>query len=385
MAKCGCTSSVCNCVLQAGDGIDVSGAGTALNPYLIAADAGDAISVLDTPTVNLTLAGTVLSADVIVDPVAGNTLVAGAAGLSVPCEAIQDCVGNAFGSGLTYDDAANQFLAHLSTDPGNIVGLGGDNGLYAAAGAFSCASLSTCPINSLSDVDTVTSPPTANELIRFDGANWVPLPVGCGLTVSALGINLDTTAFATLTRRNANDLIDVPGTTALGAGCNLQGQPIYCDTNGDLRTKPEKFTDTEVVSINEGFSPAQTIPFQTSDITLTIVNPSPCYAMCGFVVMSSILYESSTGNSNPQTFYSFDIDNGGGFSEFGVRMRDTRGISSVSQERTRFSSPLNICLDPGETKNIVFRVRWDQGPVSGGGSTQILAAAREIRWHGTNI
>jgi hypothetical protein len=68
-----------------------------------------------------------------------------------------------------------------------------------------------------------------------------------------------------------------------------------------------------------------------------------------------------------------------------VRMRDTRGIASVSQERTRFSAPLSVCLAPGQTKNIVFRVRWDQGPVVAGGSTQILAAAREIRWLGTNI
>lgn len=385
MASCGCTSSVCNCIVQAGDGVTVTGAGSAANPYVVSADPADVVTVADTNTVNMTKTGNVITSDVIVDPVAGNTLVAGPAGLSVPCESIQDCVGNAFGPGLLYDDAGNQFRARISSDAGNTVVFGGDSGLYSAPGAFSCASLATCPINSLSDVDTVTTPPAANQLMRFDGTNWVPLPVGCGLTVTAAGINLDTTAFATLTRRNAGDLVDLPGTTPLAAGCNLEGQPLYCDTAGNLRTKPEKFADAEASAINEGYTPPETIPFQTSTISTTITNPSPCYAMCGIVYLSAILYESSTGNSNPQTFFSFDLDNGGGFSEFGVRMRDTRGIGSVSQERTRFSSPLSVCLDPGETKTIQFRVRWDQGPVAAGGTTQILAAAREIRWLGVNI
>lgn len=347
MAKCGCTSSVCNCVVQAGDGVTVTGAGTAANPYVIAADQADAVTVEDTTSVDMTKTGNVISSAIIRDPAATNLLTVGPNGVAVLCESVQDCVGQGFDDGLIYDDALNQYRVRLSTDPGNTTVFGTDGGVFSAPGA---------------------------------------VVLGCGLETGPGGaIQVNEVPFATLTRRNAGNIIDAPGTTPLDAGCNLQGQGVYCDTNGELRTKPEKFADAEVVSMQEGYNPAQTIPFQTTDITLAITNPSPCYPMCGVVYLSSILYESSTGNSNPQTFYSFDIGDGSGFQEFGVRMRDTRGISSISQERTRFSAPLNICLDPGETKNIVFRVRWDQGPVAAGGSTQIIAAAREIRWFGVNI
>lgn len=347
MARCGCASSQCNCQVVAGDGITVTGNGNTGTPYVVSADPADAVTVADTNSVNMTMVGNVITSDVIRDPSPTNILQIGPNGVGVECEAVQDCVGQAMGNALTYNDAANQYDVQISTDPGNTVVLGTDNGIFSAPGA---------------------------------------IVLGCGLETGPGGaIQVNEVPFSTMTRRTAGDSFEDGGTTPLLPACNLEGQGVYCDTNGELRTKPEKFVETGLASFQEGYNPAVNIPFTTSEITLNVVNPSPCYAMCGFVTFAAILYESSTVASNPETFFQFDLGDGAGYQEFGVRMRDTRGYASVTQERTRFSAPLNLCLDPGEGKVVRFRVRWAQGPVVGAGITQIIASAREIRFVGQNI
>ena len=87
----------------------VSGFGTLANPYVVASD-------------------------IVIDPNPANLITCGPNGLFVQgtwsCEEIQDCVGNAFGSGLEYDDAANAYRARLSNDVGNVLAFGSDTGLY---------------------------------------------------------------------------------------------------------------------------------------------------------------------------------------------------------------------------------------------------------------
>jgi hypothetical protein len=55
----GCGDAGCNCLVQAGTGVSITGSGTGGNPYIISADNAlfDSFSVQDTPTVNLTLIG----------------------------------------------------------------------------------------------------------------------------------------------------------------------------------------------------------------------------------------------------------------------------------------------------------------------------------------
>lgn len=60
MARCGCAGTSCSCVLQAGAGITVDGAGTETNPYIISGGeggGGGVLTVLDTQTVDLSLLG----------------------------------------------------------------------------------------------------------------------------------------------------------------------------------------------------------------------------------------------------------------------------------------------------------------------------------------
>lgn len=61
MARCGCAGTSCSCVIQGGNGIEVEGAGTETNPYVIsgggAGGGGGVLTVRDTQTVDLSLLG----------------------------------------------------------------------------------------------------------------------------------------------------------------------------------------------------------------------------------------------------------------------------------------------------------------------------------------
>lgn len=126
MARCGtCGSNSCACVIQAGTGITVTGAGTLANPYIVTATggggAGSIVTVGDTPTIDLSISG---------DGSVGTPYVITGA---LVTEGVQDLVGAMVGNGLVYNDGANQILAKLSTDPGNTLSFGGDGGLFGTA------------------------------------------------------------------------------------------------------------------------------------------------------------------------------------------------------------------------------------------------------------
>lgn len=138
---CGCggtAADTCQCVIVAGPNTSVTGIGTPENPYVLTAGTA-AFVVTDTPTLNLTLSGDGsggtpydLSGAVVLDPAAGNLLTATGSGLLVPCTAVQDCVGEAVGPGLTWNAVDRLIEAHISTEPGNSLFLDPDGGLYAS-------------------------------------------------------------------------------------------------------------------------------------------------------------------------------------------------------------------------------------------------------------
>jgi len=61
MARCGCSGTGCSCLVQGGTGIEVDGAGTETNPYVInsvgGAGGGGGLTVSDTATIDLVLLG----------------------------------------------------------------------------------------------------------------------------------------------------------------------------------------------------------------------------------------------------------------------------------------------------------------------------------------
>lgn len=61
MPRCGCSGTGCSCLVQGGTGIEVDGAGTETNPYVInatgGAGSGGSLTVSDTATIDLVLLG----------------------------------------------------------------------------------------------------------------------------------------------------------------------------------------------------------------------------------------------------------------------------------------------------------------------------------------
>lgn len=98
MARCGCQSSSCSCVIQAGENINVDGNGTPASPYEISAVDQGVMQVEDTATLDLSLDGEgtptdpyEVSGDVKVSAVDGNILEIQPDGIAVTCEAVAAC------------------------------------------------------------------------------------------------------------------------------------------------------------------------------------------------------------------------------------------------------------------------------------------------------
>lgn len=300
MARCGCTSSTCSCVVADGTNTTVTGDGSQATPYMV----------------------------------------------NVSNEAIQDAVGAGLGCGLEYDDAANQLRVNLSAQGGNTLQCLPD-GLFSTPGAVA---------------------------------------IGCGLTTDGGGNIVVNTAgdFGSLTRRNCNDTADAAGTTPL-AGPDTAGQLVYCDTAGDLRVTPEKFTEVAVSQLNEAHVPAITaLPFTTTPIQIGFTNPSDQYCMCGYVQFAAI--PAISGSPGTVVEIGYDVDPGSGvFTTTANQTMDNRGKTATAGLNNRVPLLLNICLDPGETKIIRFQVRYQRSPSDNGAAVTITGTAREIRAVGTNL
>jgi hypothetical protein len=67
MPRCGCSGSSCSCLVEAGGGIEVTGNGSADNPYVVSStgdvNLSDVISFVDTTTVDFTVTGDGTSSD----------------------------------------------------------------------------------------------------------------------------------------------------------------------------------------------------------------------------------------------------------------------------------------------------------------------------------
>lgn len=137
MARCGCSAvETCNCSVQAGNGVSVTGSGTPGNPYVVAIDTIDCAQVR--PCISAGKGAAYNSTSGIVSarlsPAAGNQIeFAPDGGLYVDtdCATVRGCLTE--GNGIDYDPLTGVIAARPSTDPGNALTFGGDGGLYAPA------------------------------------------------------------------------------------------------------------------------------------------------------------------------------------------------------------------------------------------------------------
>lgn len=198
---CGCGGNAalnCNCVVVPGTGATVTGTGTPEDPYVVSA-ALAALGVTDTTSLDLTLTGTgapatpySLSGVVRRDPAANNLLTIGASGLGVSCTAVQDCMSTAMGEGVTWDAVNRQIDVRPSTDPGNIVLLGTDGGVYASAtgvvvpaqprarvGKAAGQSIPTGAVTTVVAIDT----PITDNAAMFSTVGRIRAPIAGGYNV----------------------------------------------------------------------------------------------------------------------------------------------------------------------------------------------------------
>lgn len=347
MAKCGC-SSACACSVSAGTGVTVTGVGTQANPYVISATGG-VLTVNDTPSVDLTLLGSgtavdpyilsaaakisaiagnaltqqadglavtcasilacvgatttvadtntvnltqsgggQITADVIIDPVGGNILTAGPAGLLVSCEAVQDCVGQGFvlGGGLLYNDAAGTYTANISPLAGNSLSIAGDGGLFVpSGGAASITTLDTTCID-LGGNGLGATPLTATPIINAAAGNLLTCTatgLRAALTVGTCGLSGTGAPASPLVANVAVWPFPCPQNAA-------NATEIFCDpVTGQLQGEPrgamvfdQQFVTTTpaptAVPAGAGAGTAVGPP-----LSLTVANPSTCLSAWTFI------------------------------------------------------------------------------------------------------
>jgi hypothetical protein len=243
--------------------------------------------------------------------------------------------------------------------------------------------------------DVKRSAAAGNTLVINPDGLYVPPPgpavlpaPGCGLRAAGATWEADTVPFASLTRRNCNDQADQPGTTPLPAGCEANGMGVYCASDGTLRTMPEKFTEVAAAAVNEALNVTRAdLPFRSSPIQVSLTNPSSCYCMCGYLVGSFIPGISAAPNAVVNLFHEWDLGLGTGFSAATTgNVFDTRGKVASSGMINRPTASLQVCLDPGETKVIQYRVAVETFTGDNGAAAILMTAlARDLRYVGSNL
>ncbi len=230
MARCGCGAATCNCAIEAGSGVTVSGSGTPANPYVISADSPD-------------------------------------------CSVIRPCI--SAGNGATYNSGTGIVAARVSTDPGNIVTFGGDGGLYAET---DCTTVRQC----LSEGDGIDYNPATGVIsarastdpgnnVTFGGDGGLFVPTGAATVSVDCGLDGDGSA--------GDPLVVRTGTWPFPCPLDANAGQTYCDSTGVLRSEPRGMAafqqDQQILNFaNVAVPAAQDTPVTTHD--LNIINPDPC-------------------------------------------------------------------------------------------------------------
>lgn len=184
LARCGCGSSQCTCSVTAGPGVTVDGNGSPASPFVISAEPAE-----------------------------------------VACEDVRPCL--SAGPGVAYDPATGVIGTRLSTDAGNNLIVGGDDGLFV--------------------------PATAGGTVA----------TGCGLAG-------DGSAGTPLTAATGTWPYPCPVDDNAGA--------VYCDSTGTLRSEPRPAASYAQDIVNEypiALVPAA-YPTVVATRELTLTNPDAC-------------------------------------------------------------------------------------------------------------
>ena len=106
-------------------------------------------------------------------------------------------------------------------------------------------------IGDLSDIDVSTTPPTTNQVLKWDGTNWVPGDDNAGVSAitSFATVNADT---GTTTASSESDALTIAGGSNITT--SIAGDTVTIAFNGTLTTTLAALTDTDVAGITQGDS-----------------------------------------------------------------------------------------------------------------------------------
>lgn len=334
MGRCGC-SDVCNCVVEAGTGTTVTGAGSANNPYIVSAVA-QPIVIADTPCINLS--GTGIAGD----PLTATPII-GAEPNGLSC----------LPGGLTVAP---------STDAGNAITIGTDGNLMATG---------------VAGVPLVSDTPSVNMTVTGSTIS-ADVITGCGLEIGA-GVQANVAAWPFACPQDAN------------------AQDVYCSPGtGQLQTAPEKFTESAftpvgalaVVNTQPANCPGPTVVFNEAS-AMVFTNPDPCRPMVvnlefgGRVRLDVendlMLTNLNAFTVNALTFYQV---NGGGMI---LARNDTYNHESGLNNQTTAaghvfeSTPAPVIIPPGGAITIDTQMQYTCSGAVDGTQIQITRNGPSIR------
>ncbi len=175
----------------------------------------------------------------------------------------------------------NNLESLVSTDAGNIL-LSGTDGKVILTNAIICTAISTCSIDSLSDVNLTS--PSGGFLLQFNGSNWVdadPFALGLlsgvarsscftgdGTSSSPLAIQLDPTGLLSCGPSGLKITGTLGMTSALVSGCvggsGITGSPLY------VRIDPTGYISCGANGLKLSAVPADNLGNHTATDTLNM-------------------------------------------------------------------------------------------------------------------
>ena len=106
-------------------------------------------------------------------------------------------------------------------------------------------------VGDLTDIDITTTPPTNNQVLKWDGTNWVPGDDNAGVSsiTSFATVNADT---GTTTASSETDALTIAGGTNIAT--SITGDTLTVAFDGTLVNTLAALTDTDVAGITQGDS-----------------------------------------------------------------------------------------------------------------------------------
>lgn len=230
----------------------------------------EALTVQDTPTIDLTLSGSVITANALIDTNINNILGVGGNGLIVSCTAVRSCVySTTTHPWFSFDPLTATLTFIPSTDAGNSLTIGTDGRPYVNANVAvtntSCISMAN--VAGVLSATPIISPAAGNSLQCLGDGLFVPTPPA----TTVAGVSSD--CIATAVTLNAG-VYNVQSFAVINPALDNQ---VQCSPNG-LYVPPATATNVTVTS--------------TSCLDLNVSNP----AVGVFNISGSVVVSPAVGN-----------------------------------------------------------------------------------------